>query len=337
MKKAARRGAVFYVIAPLRDDMPEEAGARWLPIRPGTDVALMLALAHTLLVENLWDSDFVARYCTGFEIFSAICSAATTTRQRTPHGRPRSPAFPLPRSSTSPAVLPRGRTLITVSHSLQRAQYGEQPVWMGACSRPCSARSACPAADIITRSARSATPAAGSMPCRFRRCRKARMGSATSSRSLASPTCCCIRASCSNITAARCIPGYQAGLLGGRQSFPSPPGHQPAAARLHVPQTIVVHESAWTPMAKFADIVLPATMTLERDDIGAAGTDPRLIAMRRRMDPVGEARDDFDIFAALSRRWASNRPSRKGAQPAMAGASLRADAARACRCRLGCA
>ena len=70
----------------------------------------------------------------------------------------------------------------------------------------------------------------------------------------------------------------------------------------NVPQTIVVHESAWTPMAKFADIVLPATMTLERDDIGAAGTDPRLVAMRRAVDPVGEARDDFDIFAALSRR-----------------------------------
>src|SRR5260370_34631355 len=28
--------------------------------------------------------------------------------------------------------LPSGRTLVTVSHSLQRAQYGEQPVWMGA-------------------------------------------------------------------------------------------------------------------------------------------------------------------------------------------------------------
>ena len=55
-------------------------------------------------------------------------------------------------------------------------------------------------------------------------------------------------------------------------------------------------------MANFADIVLPATMTLERDDIGAAGTDPRLIAMRRAVDPVGEARDDFDIFAALARR-----------------------------------
>ena len=69
MEKAARRGAVFYGIAPLRDDMPEAAGARWLPIKVGTDVALMLALAHTLLVENLWDSAFVARYCTGFDIF----------------------------------------------------------------------------------------------------------------------------------------------------------------------------------------------------------------------------------------------------------------------------
>ena len=33
MQKAARRGAIFYGIAPLRDDMPEEAGARWLPIK----------------------------------------------------------------------------------------------------------------------------------------------------------------------------------------------------------------------------------------------------------------------------------------------------------------
>ena len=48
-----------------------------------------------------------------------------------------------------------------------------------------------------------------------------------------------------------------------------------------VPEIIVVHESAWTAMARSADIVLPATMTLERDDIGATTTDPLLIAMRK--------------------------------------------------------
>jgi len=64
----------------------------------------------------------------------------------------------------------------------------------------------------------------------------------------------------------------------------------------------VVQETAWTPMARFADIVLPATMTLERDDIGAAATDPRLVAMRKVAPPIGEARDDFEIFADLARR-----------------------------------
>ena len=82
----------------------------------------------------------------------------------------------------------------------------------------------------------------------------------------------------------------------------------------NVPQTIVVHESAWTPMAKFADIVLPATMTLERDDIGAAGTDPRLIAMRRAVRPDRRSARRFRYFCrAVASDWASSRPSRKDA------------------------
>ena len=34
------------------------------------------------------------------------------------------------------------------------------------------------------------------------------------------------------------------------------------------PETIVVHEPFWTGMARHADIVLPTTMSLERDDLG---------------------------------------------------------------------
>ena len=43
-------------------------------------------------------------------------------------------------------------------------------------------------------------------------------------------------------------------------------------------------------------------MTLERDDIGGAPTDPLMVAMHRLAEPNGLARDDYDIFADLSAR-----------------------------------
>ena len=68
------------------------------------------------------------------------------------------------------------------------------------------------------------------------------------------------------------------------------------------PETIVVHESWWNPTARHADIVLPATTPLERNDIGGSSRDPFVFAMHRAIDPVHEARNDFDIFRALARR-----------------------------------
>jgi biotin/methionine sulfoxide reductase len=66
------------------------------------------------------------------------------------------------------------------------------------------------------------------------------------------------------------------------------------------PATIVVQEPFWTGMARHADIVLPTTVTLERNDIGAAGGESTMIAMRQAVEPFGEARSDFDIFRGLA-------------------------------------
>ena len=51
-----------------------------------------------------------------------------------------------------------------------------------------------------------------------------------------------------------------------------------------------------------ADIVLPATTGLERDDIGYARREPYLIAMKKAREPIGEARDDYWIFSEITRR-----------------------------------
>jgi len=66
IQEAKRNGAKLVVIDPYRT---RTAGcADWyLPINPGTDVALALGMMHVIINENLYDADYVARYTLGFE------------------------------------------------------------------------------------------------------------------------------------------------------------------------------------------------------------------------------------------------------------------------------
>jgi biotin/methionine sulfoxide reductase len=68
------------------------------------------------------------------------------------------------------------------------------------------------------------------------------------------------------------------------------------------PDTVIVHEPWWTPVARHADIVFPATTALEREDICASSHDPYAHAMRQVIAPYGEARSDFEIFVSLCSR-----------------------------------
>ncbi|NBP73833.1 MAG: Asp-tRNA(Asn)/Glu-tRNA(Gln) amidotransferase GatCAB subunit C, partial [Alphaproteobacteria bacterium] len=68
------------------------------------------------------------------------------------------------------------------------------------------------------------------------------------------------------------------------------------------PDSIIVHEPWWTPAARRADVVLPVTTTLERNDITAGLRDRFFVAMYQAVPPVGEARSDYDIFSGLAER-----------------------------------
>jgi biotin/methionine sulfoxide reductase len=64
----------------------------------------------------------------------------------------------------------------------------------------------------------------------------------------------------------------------------------------------VVHEPFWNALARYSDIVLPATTTLERNDVGGSGNDDFIFWMEKVIDPVGDARNDYDIFSELAGR-----------------------------------
>ena len=55
MAALARAGVEVVNVSPVRDDGPEAAKASWIPIRPNTDTAMLLALTHTLITEGLHD------------------------------------------------------------------------------------------------------------------------------------------------------------------------------------------------------------------------------------------------------------------------------------------
>jgi formate dehydrogenase major subunit len=66
MRKRLRQGASLIVADPRRIDLlktPHLADAQHLPLRPGTNVALINALGHVIVTEGLEDHDFIAARC----------------------------------------------------------------------------------------------------------------------------------------------------------------------------------------------------------------------------------------------------------------------------------
>jgi anaerobic selenocysteine-containing dehydrogenase len=63
---AKERGAKLVVIKPQMQ--PDAAKAdMWVPVRPGTDGALTMAMLNVVINENLYDKEFVERWCYGFD------------------------------------------------------------------------------------------------------------------------------------------------------------------------------------------------------------------------------------------------------------------------------
>ena len=76
LNDARRRGAKIIVVDPRRSGSAALAD-RWLRVRPGCDLALLLGIAHVLVSEDLYDHEFVDRYATGFDELAQAASAWT--------------------------------------------------------------------------------------------------------------------------------------------------------------------------------------------------------------------------------------------------------------------
>ncbi|GII01454.1 molybdopterin-dependent oxidoreductase [Planobispora takensis] len=286
------------LVSPIRDEAP--AGARWYPLRPGTDTALMLALAHTLVSEDLHDRAFLDRCTTGFPEFARSLEGRDAEWAAPICGVPAADIRDLARR------MARSRTLLTVTWSLQRTEYGEQPVWAGLALAALLGQIGLPGGGFghgYGSMGDVGDPGPAGPAVRLPYLPQGR-----------NPVEAFIPVA--RIADMLLHPGERFDYDGAVHTYPdirlvhwaggNPFHHHQDLNRLRRafarPDTIVVHEPYWTATARHADVVLPATVTLEREDLGSGRRDTHVIAMHRAVEPYGEARDDYAILAALAAR-----------------------------------
>jgi len=79
MMEARSRGAKMIVVDPVFSEAASKADM-WLQIRPGTDAALALGMLHVIIEEELYDKEFVDKWCFGFKDLMGRVERYTTSK-----------------------------------------------------------------------------------------------------------------------------------------------------------------------------------------------------------------------------------------------------------------
>ena len=303
LQRVLDAGTQIINVNPVRSDAPEHPGVTWVPIRPSSDTALLLALMHELDERGRVDRAFLDRCTVGWPRLWAYVRGETDGVAKTPRWAEAVTGVPAATTQTIADRLAAGRSLVTATWALQRAEHGEQPYWAVIALAACLGQIGLPGGGFGFGYGSTAGVGAGRRPF-----------GTPAFRARRNP--CDARIPVARLTDLLSDPGGSYEFDGATHHYPdirlvywaggNPFHHHQDLNRLAAawqrPDTIVVNEPWWTPTARMADIVLPATTTLERDDIAAGSLEPYVVAMKQALAPQGEARNDRQIFAALAER-----------------------------------
>ncbi len=82
--KAKEAGIKIISIDPRYHDSAAALASEWIPIRPGTDAAMMVSMAYVMIKENLYDKAFLDKYTVGFDKFSDYVLGVEDGVEKTP-------------------------------------------------------------------------------------------------------------------------------------------------------------------------------------------------------------------------------------------------------------
>lgn len=304
LARLAAAGCRLVNFSPVRDNFDAPPGSvEWIPIRPNTDTAAMLAMACEITQQGRHDQAFLDRYCVGAQRWIDYLFGKDDGVVKDADWAAAITGVPAPKLRALADELCCQRSLVNVAWSLQRAQHGEQPYWAAVGLAALIGQIGLPGGGFGV-----AYGPANLMGSPHPRIAGPTLPQGTNPVQAFIPV--------ARIADMLLHPGQSFDYNGRSHRYPdirliywaggNPFHHHQDLNRFarawRKPDTVVVHEQVWNASARMADIVLPATSTLEREDLGFSTREPLLVAMKALADPPGEARDDYAIFADIARR-----------------------------------
>jgi trimethylamine-N-oxide reductase (cytochrome c) len=305
-------------IDPIYTETAQRLKSEWIAPKPQTDVALMLGIAHTLYVEKLHDQAFLDKYSVGFDKFIPYLTGESDGQAKSAEWAAALCGIPADKIKDLAREFASYRTMLGLGYSTQRQHHGEQVHWMLITLAAMLGQIGLPGGGygLSYHYASGGAPTHNS-PTLMRI-------TDTPGQTAAGSGATWLKASGNiSIPVSRLVetllnPGKTMDYNGHKIELPliklaywaggNPFSHQQdrnqmveAWKRL---DTFIVQDVQWTASARHADIVLPATTSYERNDISMVGDYAlsHIVPMHKIVEPVFEARSDYDIFADIANR-----------------------------------
>lgn len=312
-----KSGKTVIAIDPMRSETIEFFGdnAQWIAPHPMTDVAMMMGIAHTLVKQGKHDTEFLAKYTTGYDVFEAYLMGKEDGVEKSAQWASKICGVPVEQLELLADIFSKNRTMLMAGWGMQRQQYGEQRHWMLVTLATMLGQVGLPGGGFgfSYHYSNGGNPSrdAGVLPAI-----SASLGGGSSA-----GNDWAVSGSVNAFPVARIVealenPGMGYHHNGHDLTFPEIKmiwwagganfTHHQDTNRLikawQKPELIVISEPYWTAAAKHADIVLPITTSFERNDMTMTGdySNQHLVPMKQVVEPQGEARNDFNVFADMS-------------------------------------
>jgi anaerobic dimethyl sulfoxide reductase subunit A len=290
IREQKRRGVPIITVDPRRSRTVRQLSNRWIPVRPGTDTALMAGVLYVLLCEDLVDRSFVGRTSVGFDVLERYVRGSDD-------GQPKTPSWAegicgTPRKTIVELASQYGRnkpTALIPGLSIQRTIAGEEAIRMAVALQTATGNIGVPGGSSGSNIwGRLPEPRCGQLPV------------PPAPRPSEIPVYGWPDAILEGVSG-----GYPADIkaiynVGGNYLTTGSDLLKSIRAFNRV-EFSVCHDYFLTPTARYCDVVLPVTTYLERADIVFPGSN-HLLYSHQVIEPVGQSKNDYDIFCDLANR-----------------------------------